>query len=86
MEPTSTIGPPIVLMLRIFGIWPDARCVLLRRSFWIISLAIAQVFQYRYIINNIRSIDLSDLMDGLSMTMAYTLLSLKLLIFWFNQR
>jgi len=51
-----------------------------------IVLVTGQYFQYCYIITNIYSADLSDLMDGLSATLAFSLLSIKFVIFWLNQR
>ncbi|XP_067206901.1 odorant receptor 4-like isoform X2 [Linepithema humile] len=83
MKATGTISRPIEILLRIFGLWPGS----LHTSFyWIISLVVILIFQYRYIIKNLHSIDLAELMDDMSVIMAYLLLFIKLIIFWFNQR
>ncbi|XP_026823983.1 odorant receptor 13a isoform X2 [Ooceraea biroi] len=86
MKVTSTIGRSVEIPLRMFGIWPGSPYVSLCRLFWTIALVTAQYFQYQYIITHIYIADLSDLMDGLSATLAFTLLFIKLVTFWINQR
>ncbi|EFN75323.1 Putative odorant receptor 67c [Harpegnathos saltator] len=46
----------------------------------------AQTFQYRHMLSHLRSEDLSLLMDGLSATLSYSLLCVKLIVFWTKQR
>ncbi|XP_014480080.1 PREDICTED: odorant receptor 67c-like [Dinoponera quadriceps] len=46
----------------------------------------AQTFQYRHMVSHLRSEDLSLLMDGLSATLSYSLLCVKLIVFWTKQR
>jgi len=82
----GTVSRSIEIGLRVIGVWPDSSCMVLRRAFWMITLMIAQTFQYRYFIIHVRTDDLSHLMDGLSTTMSYSLLLLKLTIFWINRR
>lgn len=86
MTNTNTVCFSIKLVLRIFGIWPDASCVALRRLFWSALLIVTQVFQYTYFVLHFHTDDLADLMDNLSCSLAYTLLFIKLIIFWINQR
>jgi len=86
MKVTSIIGRSAKIPLRIFGIWPGSSYISFYRLFWMIVLVTGQYFQYCYIITNIYSADLSDLMDGLSATLAFSLLSIKFVIFWLNQR
>lgn len=83
---TSTVCLSIRLVLRIFGVWPDTSCVALPRLFWSVLLIVTQVFQYAYFVLHFHTDDLSDLMDNLSCSLAYTLLFTKLIIFWVNQR
>ncbi|KAH0956772.1 OrV12 [Eciton burchellii] len=82
----GTVSRSIEIGLRVIGVWPDSSYSSLHRAFWMITLAIAQTFQYRYFLVHIRTDDLSHLMDGLSTTMSYSLLLLKLTIFWINRR
>lgn len=49
-------------------------------------LSTAQVFQYRYVIVNIHMDDFSQLMDGVGSAMASSLLYMKLVLLWTNQR
>ncbi|XP_011148047.1 odorant receptor 4-like isoform X2 [Harpegnathos saltator] len=82
----STVCFSIKFVLRIFGVWPNASCVVLRRLFWSVLLIVTQVFQYAYFVVHLRTDDLPDLMDSLSCALAYTLLLIKLIIFWVNER
>ncbi|XP_050458066.1 odorant receptor 4-like [Cataglyphis hispanica] len=82
----GTISRSIEIGLRVIGVWPDSSYAFLRRAFWMITLTIAQTFQYRYFVVHVRTEDLSHLMDGLSTTMSYSLLLLKLTIFWIKRR
>jgi len=72
--------------LRIVGVWPGTPYANLCRIFFISSLAVFQIFQYQHIIMHFAKQDLSILMDVLSMTLAYSLLLIKLIIFAFNAR
>ncbi|XP_012526710.2 odorant receptor 2a isoform X1 [Monomorium pharaonis] len=86
MIPDGTVSRSIEIGLRVIGVWPDSSYMVLRRAFWMITLTMAQTFQYRYFLIHVRTDDLSHLMDGLSTTMSYSLLLLKLTIFWINRR
>lgn len=80
------VSRSIEIGLRAIGVWPDSGYTSLRRAFWMITLTIAQTFQYWYFVIHVRTDDLSRLMDGLSTTMSYSLLLLKLTIFWIHRR
>jgi len=86
MKIENTVTQIIEIWLRIFGIWPNTSCVLLRRLFWTVMLVIEQVFQYRYIVMNFRLIEFSEIMNILSSTLTYTIFLIKLIIFWYKQR
>ena len=82
----GTVSRSIEIGLRVIGVWPNSSFAILRRAFWMITFTMAQTFQYRYFLIHVRTDDLSHLMDGLSTTMSYSLLLLKLTIFWINRR
>nr|XP_012219944.1 PREDICTED: odorant receptor coreceptor-like [Linepithema humile] len=82
----STLSPVIKIGLHIFGVWPYLPSTILFRSYWIVMLSTAQVFQYRYVLVNIGMDDFSQFMDGVSSAMASSLLYIKLVILWVNQR
>ncbi|XP_077261541.1 uncharacterized protein LOC143897083 isoform X4 [Temnothorax americanus] len=86
MKIENTVSQAIEISLRIFGIWPNTSCVLLRRLFWTVMLVIEQVFQYRYIVVNFHLIEFIEMMRIIGSTMAYTIFLFKLLIFWYKQR
>ncbi|XP_077261530.1 odorant receptor 4-like isoform X1 [Temnothorax americanus] len=86
MKVDNTVSKAIEICLRIFGIWPNTSCALLRRLFWIVTLVIEQVFQYRYIVMHFYLIEFSDRMKILGSAMAYSILLTRLLIFWYKQR
>lgn len=85
MIPTSTVSQSIKIGLRLTGIWPNSSIFF--RFFWTIVMATGLIFQYQYLLNHFStSEDLSNFLDGLSTTLPYNLLLLKLIILWRNNR
>lgn len=86
MKPmSSTISRSVEYGLRAFGVWPGTSYPILRRFLCIISLVVFQVVQYQYLIAH-HGEDLSLLMDGLSVTLAYSLLLIRMIIIAYNTR
>lgn len=83
---TNTITRSIEIGLRVAGIWPGAAHAIVNRFFWTLTMIAAQIFQYRHMAVHLNSEDISQLMDGLSATLSYTLLFVKLIVFWTKQR
>ncbi|XP_011694619.1 PREDICTED: odorant receptor 4-like [Wasmannia auropunctata] len=83
---TTTVSSPVEFGLRAIGIWPGASRSILYRTFWTISLGLAQTFQFRYIAGCIETANFLDLVDSVSTTLPYSLLCLKLVILWQNQK
>ncbi|EZA57554.1 hypothetical protein X777_02093, partial [Ooceraea biroi] len=86
MEFATTISPQIKFGLQAIGIWPGSSYSLLYRAFWTITLGVTQTFQFKYIISCIKNNNFPDLVDSVSTTLPYSLLCLKLIILWLNQR
>ncbi|XP_012061505.1 PREDICTED: odorant receptor 30a-like [Atta cephalotes] len=82
----TTISRLIKFGLHIYGVWPYVSSTIVFRLYWIIMLSMAQVFQYGYVIMNIHMDDFSEYMDGVSSAMTSSLLYIKLVILWTNQR
>ncbi|XP_011065204.1 PREDICTED: odorant receptor 22c-like [Acromyrmex echinatior] len=82
----TTISRLIKFGLHIYGVWPYVPSTTVFRLYWIIVLSTAQVFQYGYVIMNIYMDDFSEYMDGVSSAMTSSLLYIKLVILWTNQR
>lgn len=82
----NTITRSIEIGLRVAGIWPDAAYAIISRIFWTTTMIAAQIFQYRHMALHLNSEDISQLMDGLSATLSYSLLCVKLIVFWTKQR
>lgn len=82
MIPIKSISHPIVIGLRLTGIWPKSSYEIIVRFIWVIIMMCAQIFQYRYIINHIDLDNLADLIDSVSTTLPYSLLCFKLINFW----
>ncbi|XP_011862401.1 PREDICTED: odorant receptor 9a-like isoform X2 [Vollenhovia emeryi] len=82
----STISESVEAGLRFIGMWPH--CVYANINWWtyIVSVAIVQYFQYSYILAHFDIRDLSVFVDGLSITLGYSLSFLKLINLWFNRR
>ena len=70
--PTSTINRTIEIPLRIFGIWPGSPYIPFCRLFWTIVFVVIRSLQYRYIILHLHTVDLFDMMDGLSATLRFS--------------
>ncbi|XP_011870728.1 PREDICTED: odorant receptor 4-like isoform X1 [Vollenhovia emeryi] len=82
----NTISQVTKIWLRIFGMWPDKSCVLLRRLFWFVMLVVEQILQYRYVIMRYHLLEFSEIMNVLSSVMTYTVFLIKVVIFWYKQR
>lgn len=83
---TTTVSPSVQFGLRVIGIWPGSPYAVLYRVFWTISLGLAQTFQFQYIVACIKTNDFPNLVDSVSTTLPYSLLCVKLIILWLNQR
>ncbi|KAL6429657.1 hypothetical protein ACFW04_007524 [Cataglyphis niger] len=86
MESMTTVSRSVEYGLRAIGVWPGTSCAILFQVFSISSMVVFQIFQYRYAIVHFGQEDLTLLMDALSVTFAYTLLLIKMIIFAFNAR
>ncbi|KAF3054435.1 Odorant receptor 038 [Nylanderia fulva] len=86
MGRASTISESVEAGLRFIGMWP--RCMNANINWWayIASVAVIQYFQYSYILAHFDISHLSVLIDGLSITLGYSLSFLKLINLWFNCR
>lgn len=82
----STVSRVVKIGLRTYGIWPYLPSTALCRLLCIVLLSAAQIFQYRYVLINYYTDSFSNFMDGISSTMAYSLLFMKLAILWINER
>ncbi|XP_012526719.1 odorant receptor 22c [Monomorium pharaonis] len=82
----STVCRSVEYGLRMIGVWPGMPCAILFKVLSISSMIVFQIFQYQYAIVHFAEEDLMVLMDGLSVTFAYTLLLVKMLFFSFNTR
>ncbi|KAH0956627.1 OrV7 [Eciton burchellii] len=86
MKRASTISRSIEICLRFVGLWPDSVYANLYWFIYMATLVIMQYCQYAYIVMHFDLSNLWLLMDCLSLTLAYTLAFLKLLILWWNRR
>ncbi|XP_014473880.1 PREDICTED: odorant receptor 4-like [Dinoponera quadriceps] len=84
MIPTSTLSRPVKIGLRLTGVWPNSS--VLFKLLWTSVMGTILIFQYHYILNHFSSDDLSNLIDGLSTTLPYSLLFFKLVVLWINNR
>ncbi|XP_019699278.1 odorant receptor 22c-like [Harpegnathos saltator] len=83
---TSTFSWLLKVGLHFYGVWPYLPSTVLFRSYCIIAMTTAQVFQYGYIIVNSDTDNFSEFMDGVSSAMTHSLFFIKLIILWINQR
>ncbi|XP_032669840.1 uncharacterized protein LOC116843492 [Odontomachus brunneus] len=86
MVRTTTISPWVEIGLRFVGMWPDSAYPDLYWTSYMTFLTVVQYFQYYYVIVHFDASDLSLLMDGLGLSLAYSLAMLKLLTLRWNRR
>lgn len=82
----STVSPSLRIGLGLIGMWPGSSYGTFLWLFYMITLLAMQYFQYSYVYAHLNMNDFSKLMDGLSVTLDYTLTFLKLLSLWHNRR
>ncbi|KAL0134014.1 hypothetical protein PUN28_001131 [Cardiocondyla obscurior] len=85
-ETANVVCRSVELGLRLIGVWPGTSYAILRRVCCITSMVVFQTFQYQHLIMHFGEKDLLLLIDVLSITMAYSLVLIKLIIFAFNTR
>ncbi|XP_011694617.1 PREDICTED: odorant receptor 13a-like [Wasmannia auropunctata] len=84
MYPTSTVSRPVEIGLRLTGIWPDSSIFF--RLLWTLVMGTGLIFQYHYLLIHFSTKELPNLIDGLSTTLPYNLLFIKLVVLWVNNR
>ncbi|XP_068987567.1 odorant receptor 82a-like [Bombus flavifrons] len=82
---SRSISRPVVIGLRLIGIWPGSSYEIIVRCIWVANMMSAQIFQYRYIIKHISSGNLADIVDSVSTTLPYSLLFFKIISFWIKR-
>ncbi|XP_011862407.1 PREDICTED: odorant receptor 82a-like isoform X2 [Vollenhovia emeryi] len=86
MTRTNTISRTVEIGLRFIGMWPGSAYPNLYWFSYMTTVVIVQYYQYAYIFAHFDLNDLWLLMDCLSLTLAYSLAFLKLLVLWWNRR
>ncbi|KMQ97903.1 odorant receptor 47a [Lasius niger] len=83
---TSTVSPLLRIGLSAIGMWPGSSYGTFCWFFYMMTLVTMQYFQYSYVYAHLDFSNLTKLMDGLGLTLDYTLTILKLISLWFNRR
>ncbi|XP_078047600.1 odorant receptor 10-like isoform X2 [Augochlora pura] len=84
MSSRSTISRSVKYGLHFIGIWPGTPFPGLRKVCWVLSAVLCQIGQYKYMITHFKTNDFVELIDSLSLTLTYTLMTIKLTIAWMN--
>ncbi|XP_076375651.1 uncharacterized protein LOC117226777 isoform X2 [Megalopta genalis] len=84
MTSPSTINKTMKFCLHFVGVWPGTPLPGLHKIFWIVAMTLSQTYQYDYIISHYKTESLVTLIDSLSITMAFTLSCIKLIVSWTN--
>ncbi|KAL2738912.1 odorant receptor 63a-like isoform X2 [Vespula squamosa] len=82
----KSISAPIEFGLRLIGLWPNYTYAIFHRIIWTITMIFVLFFEYVYVVMHIKTDELPDLMDSLTITLSNSLLFVKLIILWFNDR
>ncbi|XP_060819655.1 odorant receptor 67c-like [Bombus pascuorum] len=80
------ISFPVEITLRLIGAWPNSSCRIFKYIIWTTVMSTFLIFQYSYCLTHVKAADLTDLLDGLSVTFSNTLLLLKFIIVWFHKQ
>ncbi|KAK2587305.1 hypothetical protein KPH14_003024 [Odynerus spinipes] len=83
---TYSISTPIEFGLRLIGLWPSYTYAMIHRVVWMLNMIFVLYFEYVYVMRHIRTDELPDLMDSLTITLSNSLLFFKLIILWSNDR
>lgn len=86
MKIDNSLNKSMVIFLRIFGIWPNASHIPLRRVFWTIAIMMEQVLEYKWIVVHFYTNEPFEVMKFLSEAMTYTIMFIKVIIFWVKKR
>ncbi|XP_072750745.1 uncharacterized protein [Anoplolepis gracilipes] len=84
MNSINIVCHSVEFILRAIGFWPNTSYAILRRIFCLSSMAVFQIFQYQYLIMHFEEKDLFIMMDVISITVCFSLVFIKLIIFAFN--
>jgi len=82
----TSISTSVEIGLRLIGIWPSLPYGTIIWFAYMMSLVFALYFQYAYIFGRFDVNDILNLIDALSITLAYSLGFLKLISLWSNRR
>ncbi|XP_039310431.1 odorant receptor 13a isoform X2 [Solenopsis invicta] len=82
----STVSPALKIGLRLLGVWPGLAHSTVYLLIFMSSILIIQYFQYLYVLEHFEISELSNLVDGLSLTLDYSLSFLKLSSLWIHRR
>ncbi|XP_078047603.1 uncharacterized protein LOC144475509 isoform X2 [Augochlora pura] len=80
----NTISQTVRYGLHFVGIWPGTPLPSLHKLYWIVSMALWQFCQYKYIVTHFKSDGLIKIIECVSMSLPYTLVMIKLFIIWMN--
>ncbi|XP_066598341.1 odorant receptor 13a-like [Prorops nasuta] len=80
------ISPPLELGLRSFGVWPGSTFPRLYQFIWAISMILALVLQFWYVIIRIGVASLPELLECICTIFTYIVAFSKLIFFWANRR
>ncbi|XP_011862442.1 PREDICTED: uncharacterized protein LOC105559043 [Vollenhovia emeryi] len=86
MITASTVSPVVKVGLRCLGIWPNVSYSIVHWLSFMSSILFVQYFQYLYIFEHLRISELSNLIDGLTVTLDYSLSFFKLIGLWMHRR
>ncbi|XP_072750605.1 odorant receptor Or1-like [Anoplolepis gracilipes] len=86
MKIDNTLSKSMEIILRIFGIWPNSSYILLRRLFWTIAILMEQFLEYQWVVKHFHSSEPFEVMKTLSEGLTYTIMFIKVFIFWIKKR
>jgi len=82
----NTVSPVLKIGLRVLGLWPDVSYPTIHWLSFMLSTLTIQYFQYLYIFEHLKISELSNLIDGLTVTLDYSLTIFKLIGMWIHRR
>ncbi|CAL7941816.1 unnamed protein product [Xylocopa violacea] len=86
MASINTISQSVKYGLHVTVTWPGTPLPKFRKFCWTFPAIVLQIYQYSYIFSHFESGNVIETADNLSITVAFTLMTLKLCIIWAQPR
>lgn len=82
----TSVSPLLKIGLQFLGVWPNVSHSTIYWLIYMSSILLVQYFQYLYVFAHFEISEISNLVDGLPITLNYSLTFFKLSSLWIHRR